>query len=331
MSPLQTPFSNSVGIDYPIICGAMYPCSNPELVAAASEAGGIGVVQPISLIYVYGYEFRKGLQKIKELTKKPFGMNVIVEKNAKIYEDRMKNWVDIALEEGCRFFITALGNPQWVLEKVKPAGCVVYHDVTERKWAEKVVHLGIDGLICVNSRAGGHAGQKSPEALFEELSVFKLPLICAGGVGDEKDFAKALEIGYVGVQMGTRFIATEECKAHQDYKTAIVDAEESDIVHTERVTGVPLAVINTPFVKSVGLKVDPISRVLFKFRKTKHWVRMLYNVRALWTMKRSALKGLSTKDYWQAGKSVHGIEKVEAVGAIMRRFVSYYQSLKSSK
>lgn len=326
---IETPFSKSVGIEVPIICGAMYPCSNPELVAAASESGGIGVIQPISLIYVYGYDFRKGVQKIKELTKKPFGMNVIVEKNAKIYEDRMKNWVDIALEEGCRFFITALGNPDWVLEKVKKKGAVVYHDVTEKKWADKVVDQGIDGLICVNSRAGGHAGRKTKEVLFEELSVFKLPLICAGGIGDEKDFADALSLGYAGIQMGTRFIATKECRAHEDYKTAIVNAEEKDIVHTERVTGIPLAVINTPFVQSVGLKVDPVSRALFKFRKTKHWIRMLYNLRALWAMKRSALKGLSTKDYWQAGKSVHGIEEVETVDAIIHRFASYIAAEKT--
>lgn len=327
MTPIKTPFSDKVGIQFPIICGAMYPCSNPELIAAVSESGGIGIVQPISLIYVYGYDFRKGLQKIKELTKKPFGMNVIVEKNAKIYEDRMKNWVDIALEEGCRFFVTALGNPQWVLEKVKPHGSIVYHDVTEKKWAEKVVSFGIDGLICVNNRAGGHAGGKSAEELAKELSVFNLPLICAGGIGDEKDFAHALKLGYAGVQMGTRFIATNECKAHEDYKTAIIEAEEKDIVHTERVTGIPLAVINTPFVRSVGLKVDPLSKALFKFRSTKHWVRMLYNLRALWSMKRSALKGLSTKDYWQAGKSVHGIEKIEAADTIVRRFVSYFNSL----
>lgn len=115
-------FTKTVGIEIPVICGAMYPCSNPELIASVSESGGLGIVQPLSLVYVYSYDFREGLKKIKELTQKPFGMNVIVEKNIKAYENRMKEWVDIALEEGVRFFITALGDPSWVIDKVKKQG-----------------------------------------------------------------------------------------------------------------------------------------------------------------------------------------------------------------
>lgn len=321
MISLETKFTKQAGIQYPIICGAMYPCSNPELVAAVSEAGGLGIVQPLSLAYVHGYEFKKGLARIRELTSKPFGMNVIVEKNAKIYEDRMKKWVDEAIEYGCRFFVTALGNPKWVVEKVRAVGGVVYHDVTEKKWVEKVVDYGVDGFICVNSRAGGHAGIKSAEELFRELSPFQLPLICAGGIGDEKEFVNALKIGYAGVQMGTRFIATLECNSHEDYKNAILRAEESDIVKTERITGVPLAVIRTPYVEKVGLNVGPLSRLLFKNRHTKHWIRFFYNLRAVMAMKKTALKGVSTRDYYQAGKSVHGIEKVEPVKIIMERFV----------
>lgn len=319
---IKTPFTEKVGIEVPIICGAMYPCSNPELIAAVSENGGIGIVQPVSLTYVYGYDFREGLRKIKSLTNKPIGMNALIEKNAKSYEDKMKKWVDIALEEGIRFFVTALGNPKWVVDKVKPLGGIVYHDVTEKKWALKVIDKGIDGLICVNNRAGGHAGKKSPKELYEELHSFGLPLICAGGIGNGSHFKEALEIGYAGIQMGTRFIATAECASHVDYKNAIVHAKESDIVHTERVTGIPLAVINTPYVQQVGLKVGPLSRFLFKHHKTKHWIRTFYNVRAGMQMKRSALKGLSTKDYWQAGKSVEGIEKIESVKDIFKKFVS---------
>jgi len=322
MISFRTKFTEQAKVQYPIVCGAMYPCSNPELVAAVSEAGGLGIVQPLSLVYVHGYEFKKGLERIKQLTKKPFGMNVIVEKNAKIYEDRMKKWVNEAVDAGCRFFVTALGNPNWVVEKVKAVGGFVYHDVTEKKWAEKVVGFGIDGLICVNDRAGGHAGSRSAKQLFEELKGFNLPLVCAGGVGDETDFIEALKLGYASVQMGTRFIATSECNSHLDYKNAIVAADEKDIVKTERITGVPLAVIRTPYVDKVGLKVGPISKVLFKNRHTKHWIRLMYNLRAVMAMKRTVLKGVSTKDYYQAGKSVHGIEQIESVKVIIDRFVA---------
>jgi nitronate monooxygenase len=128
----------------------MYPCSNPELVAAASEAGGIGVVQPVSMRFVHGHNLREGLQWIRNKTTKPIGMNVLTEQSSKMYRDRMERWVDIALEEGVRFFVTSLGNPRWIVEKTAAHGGIVYHDVTERKWADKAIAAGVHGLIGVN-------------------------------------------------------------------------------------------------------------------------------------------------------------------------------------
>jgi len=326
MPVIATRFTEALDIDYPIICGAMFPCSNPELIAAASEAGGIGIVQPLSLTYVYGYDLKEGLAYIRSLTKKPFGMNIIVERSSKAYEDRMREAVDIGIDSGCRFFITALGNPGWVVDKVKAAGGLVYHDVTERKWAEKALSYGVDGLICVNKRAGGHAGKLGPARLFDDLKDFHVPLICAGGVGDEKAFIEALEMGYDGVQMGTRFIATTECQEKDSYKQAIVKAHADDIVLTERVTGIPLSVIKTPYVEEVGTKAGPFARALLQNRWTKSWMRLFYAWRALRKFKRMTLKGGSTRDYWQAGKSVEGVHKVESVSSIIKRFVEAFQN-----
>src|SRR3954471_23636677 len=102
---IATPFTTQVGIDIPIICGAMYPCSNPELVAAASDTGAIGIVQPVSMTYVYGHDFRAGLKLIKSATARPFGMNALIEQSSKLYRQRVEKWIDIALEEGVRFFV----------------------------------------------------------------------------------------------------------------------------------------------------------------------------------------------------------------------------------
>ena len=124
---LDTPLSQSLGIEVPLICGAMYPCSNPELIAAASEAGGIGIIQPISMTFVHKHDLREGIRLIRRLTDKPIGFNAIVEKSSKVYLDRMKAWIDVALDEGVRFFITALGDPRWVVDKVHAMGGVVYH------------------------------------------------------------------------------------------------------------------------------------------------------------------------------------------------------------
>jgi nitronate monooxygenase len=318
----RSAFETHTGASVPLICGAMYPCSNPELVAAVSEAGGIGIVQPISLTYVHGSDFREGLRTIKGLTDKPIGFNAIVEQSSKVYLDRMMKWVDIALEEGVRFFITALGNPRAVVDKVHKAGGFVYHDVTERKFAMKARDEGVDGLICVNARAGGHAGSQTPRQLFESMQDLGLPLVCAGGIGDEAAFVDTLSIGYGAVQMGTRFIATTECTAHADYKAAIVDAEEDDIVLSERISGVPVAVIKTPYVEAVGTEAGFIAKRMLRHPKLKHYIRTYYSLRSIWQLKKANLQGGGYKNYFQAGRSVDGVREVEPAGDIVRRFAA---------
>jgi nitronate monooxygenase len=300
----------------------MYPCSNPELVAAVSDAGGIGIVQPISLMFVHNHDLREGLRLIRRLTDKPIGFNAIVEKSSRVYEDRMRRWVDVALEEGVRFFVTALGNPRWVVEKVHAVGGVVYHDVTNRKWAEKALEHDVDGLVCVNSRAGGHAGQLDPARLMDELGPLGVPLICAGGIGDERGFVRALELGYAGAQLGTRFIATEECRAHDDYKRAILSADEDDIVLTEKISGVPVAVIRTPYIDAVGTKAGWVAKRMLRHPRAKHWMRTFYSLRSVWQLKRASLAGSTYRDYFQAGRSVAGISAIEPAGAIVRRFAA---------
>jgi len=319
---LDTPLTRQLRIEVPLICGAMFPCSNPELVAAVSDAGGIGVIQPLSLTFVHGYDFNDGLALIRRLTAKPVGMNVLIEQSSRHYMDRMRRFVDLALEGGVRFFVTSLGNPRWVVERVRDAGGIVYHDVTERKWADKGLAGGVHGLIAVNNRAGGHAGGRSAEQLLEELSGYGVPLVCAGGIGDAAGFVAALRMGYAGVQLGTRFIATEECRAAPEYKQAIVDAEESDIVLTERVTGVPLSVIRTAYVDRVGTRAGPLARWMLQHRRTKHFMRTVYALRSAWALKRSLMDGGGSTDYWQAGKSVAGIDAIVPAGRIVRDFAA---------
>jgi nitronate monooxygenase len=323
---VRTPLTDHAGIEVPLLCGAMYPCSNPELVAAVSEAGGMGIVQPISLTWVHGHDFREGLRLIRRLTAKPIGMNALIEQSSKAYRERMERWIDVALEEGVRFFVTSLGNPRWVVDRVSALGGIVYHDVTERKWADKGVAGGVHGLIAVNDRAGGHAGAKSAEALLDELAPLGLPVVCAGGIGHEQDFVRVLRMGYAGAQLGTRFIATPECRASEGYKQGIVRAGEKDIVLTERLTGVPVSVIDTPSVRRLGTKAGPIARFMLRGRRTKHWMRSIYALRSLWALKRGLLRDAPERDYWQAGKSVAGIDRIEPAGEIVRRFAQAWRA-----
>ena len=244
---------------------------------------------------------------MRTLTDKPIGFNALIEKGSKKYFERMSEWIDIALEEGIRFFVTSLGKPDWVCEKVHAYDGVVYHDVTNRKWAEKGKECGVDGLICVNDRAGGHLGPMSMEEMYAELSDMGLPLICAGGIGSQMELNKALEIGYDGVQMGTRFIATTECNTPEDYKVAIVDAGEDDITWTNRLTGVPISVIRSP-----GFKQENswLIRKLLESR-FKHTARMMLNANSfirLRYLSRSKSKNTAKKKkFYSAGKSVETV------------------------
>jgi len=323
---VPTKFCRSLNIDVPLICGAMYPCSNPELVAAVSEAGGIGVIQPLSLSYVHGYEFRAGLRYIRSLTRKPVGVNLIVERSSKKYLERVHQWLDIALEEQVPFLVTALGNPRWVVDKTAAQGTTVYHDVTSRKWAEKALDGGVDGFICVNNRAGGHAGTQSPQQLLDELATFGKPMICAGGVSTASDFANAIEAGYSGVQMGTRFIATSECSAHPDYKNAILKAREDDIVLTEKISGVPVSVIRTPYVEHIGTRAGGLARWMLRGPRTKHWMRTFYTLQSIWKLKRASMQGAHYRDYFQAGKSVSGITDIRPAADIVSEFAARLES-----
>lgn len=309
-----------LGVDVPLICGAMYPCSNPELVAAASEAGALGIVQPMSLSYVHGYEFAAGLSYISTLTTKPIGVNLILETSSKIYQERTRRWAEASVEAGVRFFVTALGDPAWVVELARQNDITVYHDITNVKHANKALDAGVDGFICVNKRAGGHAGNLSPRELYEQIAPLGKPLICAGGIGDADQLQQMIAIGYAGAQLGTRFIATDECSAHDDYKQAILMAAASDIVLTEKLSGVPVSVIKTPYIESIGTKAGPVARWLLKHRRGKHMMRTIYTLQSVYKLKKASLSGSGYKDYWQAGKSAGQIGKVKSVAEVVKDF-----------
>jgi nitronate monooxygenase len=319
-----TALTRHARISVPIICGPMYPCSNPELVAAVSAAGGLGVVQPISLTYVHGHEYRAGLQLVARLAKgRPFGLNALIEASSKTYHNRMVRWVEIALEEGVRFFLTSLGNPRWVVDRVHAAGGVVYHDITERKWALKARDGGVDGLVAVNNEAGGHTGSRAARALFDDVADLGLPVVAAGGVGTASQLQPLLAVGYAGVQLGTRFIATTECNSDDAYKQAILRASANDVVLTERLTGVPVSVLRTPYVARLGTRVGPFGRWMLSGRKTKHWMRTFYALRSLRSLKRSSIDGAS-QEYWQAGRSVASIDSIVSAHDIVREFAAAF-------
>ena len=322
----DTALTRHARIDVPLICGAMYPCSNPELVAAVSEAGGIGIIQPISLTYVHGHDFREGLRLIRRLTSQPVGMNALIEQSSRSYHERMTRWIDIALEEGVRFFVTSLGNP--ALGR-RPGRSSRRRGLPRRHRAEVGREgywpAGCEGLIAVNRRAGGHAGGKSAEQLMDELASLGLPLVCAGGIGDAKPFSLRSGSGMPAPSSVPVSSPRPSAGPVRPTSRRSWPAGEDDIVHSERITGVPVAVIRTPYIDRIGLKAGPVARWMLRHRRTKHLMRTIYALRSIWQLKRASLDETGQKDYWQAGKSVGSIDRIEPAGQIVRRFAEAFR------
>jgi nitronate monooxygenase len=321
----QKVFLDQVGAEFPIILGPMFPVSHPDLIGPVLRAGGMGVIQPMSFTFVHGFTLESGIARIREYSDRPFGINILLESGTERYYTRNLEWLDIALESGCTYVETALGKPGEIVKRARQAGAVVYHKVTHEKHARVAIDQGVDGLIAVNNRAGGHAGIYSAEELFQRLSRFNVPLVAAGGIGGPEAFCEMLRIGYAAALMGTRFIATTECTADEGYKNAIVRAEEQDIVLTERVTGVPLSVIRTEHIDRLGLKAQWWEKALMRSQRGKKLLRAFYAWMSGKSLKRAMNSSFSTRDVLQAGKSVAEIERIESVEAVMASFVAAAQ------
>jgi nitronate monooxygenase len=297
----------------------MYPGSNPELIAAASDAGGFGVVQPVALTSLYGHDFREGLQLIKKLTDRPFGVNFTIFGGAnKKYHDQMKEWLEISIKEGVKFFLTSLGKPHTIVKIAKEHGIKVYHDVPNKKVALAMRDAGVDGLNCINWRGGGQTGIQSAEQFIEELHDIGIPLVCAGGIGNAVDFQKALDMGYAGVQLGTRFLATKECIITESYKQAIVNSTEDDIVWTNKVAGNNSSVIKTPDVMRGGLRTGPVINFMLRRPKLKKYARMYLMSKGIKNYSKTAFD--DNVQFWQAGKGVGNIKSIETVKDVVKEF-----------
>ena len=319
MSVKTQQFLADTGTKIPIVCGPMYPGSNPELVAAVSNAGGLGVVQPVALTSLYGHDFREGLQLIKQLTDRPFGVNFTIFGGAnKKYHEQMQDWMEISIEEGVKFFLTSLGKPDAVVKTAKEHGIVVYHDVPNKKVALAMRDSGVDGLNCINWRGGGQTGIQAAEQFMEELHDIDIPLICAGGIGNAQDFKQALKLGYAGVQLGTRFLATNECMITDSYKQAIVDSSEQDIVWTNKIAGNNSSVIKTDDIMKGGLQTGPVINYMLRKPKLKKYARMWLMSKGIRNYSKTAFS--DDVKFWQAGKGLGNIKSVESVADVMQEF-----------
>lgn len=319
MSKIKTKLTELLGIDLPIIGAPMFLVSNEDMVVEISEAGAIGTFPALNYRPIENYE--GALKKIRQRTKKPIGVNIIVNKsNTRQHED-----LRLALEAGVNLFITSLGNPKDVIKEAHKNGAKVLCDVTNLDHALKVQEMGADGVIAVGSGAGGHAGPISPVVLIPWLAEkLDIPVVAAGGVADGRTMASMLALGASGVSVGTRFIASKEAQVGAAYKEAIIKASPEDIIMTTRLSGTPAAVIKTPYTEKMGADLPWALEVLKKNPLTKKYVVPLIHYLGMKSLE-AAVDKPTWKTVWSAGQSVGLIDSEMACREILARMVKEYK------
>ena len=237
----KTRVTEFYGIDYPILQGGLMWLARAELAAAVANAGGIGFMT--ALTHPTPEEFRNEIRKVRDLTDKPFGVNFTFFP-ALIPIDYNK-FIDVAIEEGVKFIETAGRNPEPYMEKFKGAGMKIIHKCTSVKHALKAQAIGCDLVSIDGFECAGHPGEDDVTSLIlipRTVDALDIPVVASGGFGDGRGLAAALALGAEGMNMGTRFLATQEMPVHDDLKQALLNATERDtrlimrtLHHPERV------------------------------------------------------------------------------------------------
>jgi nitronate monooxygenase len=324
LAAIPTAFTKMMGISYPIIGAPMFLVSNPEMVSQISESGAIGTTPSLNFRPIEKY--REALQKTKSSTKKPIGVNIIVNKS----NTRQNEDLKIALEQGVELFITSLGSPKSVIQDAHRNGAKVLCDVTNLEHAKKVQDMGADGVIAVASGAGGHAGPITPLVLVPWLKKnLSIPVILAGGIADGPTFAAALALGADGVSVGTRFIASLEATVDMSYKQAILNSSPENIVMTTRLSGTPAAVIETDYIKKIGTDLPLALKILKDNPLTKKYAVPLIHWLGMKSLESSVDKP-TWKTVWSAGQTVGLIDDILPCAEIVKMLVSGYHNSKQS-
>lgn len=295
----------------------MFLVSNVAMVKEAMKMGIAGCIPALN--YRTLEELRAALKELKaaKTSDGAFGFNLIVNKSNPKYKSQLQ----VICEEGCDFIITSLGNPKETIEEAHKKGIKVFCDVVDYQYAQKVESLGADAIIAVNNQAGGHRGNISPKDLITELvAKCHIPIISAGGVGTKADVDRMLSYGAAGVSVGSPFIASVEANVTDEYKQACVDYGADDIVMTERISGTPCSVINTPYVQKVGTKTTWLERVLNKNKRLKKWVKMLRFAKGMRDTQKAANE-VTYKTVWVAGPSIEHTKAILPVKDIVEKLI----------
>lgn len=242
-----------LGIKYPVLQGAMAQISRHELVSAVSNAGGLGILASGGLT---AEELREEIKKTKLLTDKPFAVNLM------LMMANVAEIVEVLIEEGVKVVTTGAGTPKPYMPRLKEAGIIVIPVIPSVKLAQKMQDLGCDAVVAEGMEAGGHIGEMTTMALTRQVVAhLDIPVICAGGIADGRGLLAAYALGAEGIQMGTAFLAAQECPIPESYKQAILSAVDTSTVVTGRKHGMPVRCLRNALTdKYLELEQQDLSR-----------------------------------------------------------------------
>lgn len=298
-------------IKHPIIQGGMIWCSGWELASAVSNAGGLGLIGSGSM---YPEVLRTHIQKCKQATDKPFGVNVpLLYPNI---EDHMK----VILEEGVKIVFTSAGNPKTWTKYLKDQGVTVVHAVSNVKFALKCEEAGVDAIVAEGFEAGGHNGREETTTLVlipQIRQAVKLPVIAAGGIGSGQAIVAALALGADGVQIGSRFVATHESSAHINFKNSVIGAKEGDTSLTlKQLT--PVRLIRNSFFSQVD-----------ELEKKGGSVAELTELLGRGRSKKGMFEGDLEEGELEIGQVSASIQKIQSVQEVFDELLAGYQATMS--
>lgn len=288
-----------IGTEYPIIQGAMAWIADSSLAAAVSNGGGLGIIASGNAEAEW---VRNEIRKTKELTSKPFGVNIM------LLSPFVDEVMDVVCEEGVAVVTTGAGNPGKYIPKLKSHGIKVIPVVAAVALALRVERAGADAVIAEGQEGGGHIGESTTMALVPQVvDAVKIPVIAAGGIGDGRGVAAAFMLGAKGIQVGTRFIVANECTVSQNYKNLILKAKDSDTVVTGRSTGHPVRVVK-----------NKLTRELMELEKNNYLDPSLIEQRGVGTLRAATKDGDVVNGSVMSGQIAGLVCKEQSAGEIIK-------------
>lgn len=241
---MKTRITELLGCEYPIIQGGMAWVAENTLASAVSNAGGVGLIAGGNAPIDY---LREQIRLCKEKTNKPFGVNIM------LMSDNADDLAQLVIDEGVKVVTTGAGNPGKYISAWKTAGVKVIPVVPSVALAKRMERAGADAVVAEGTESGGHIGENTTMCLVPQVvDAVSIPVISAGGIADGRGMAASFMLGAEGVQIGTRFLASEECQIHPTFKELVIKAKDTDSVVTGRYTGHPCRNVKTKFAKQLA-------------------------------------------------------------------------------